>query len=429
MSDSVSASGGSAPPSTTVVSFAGQKSAHHDDLDGGSDGNPVEKKKRRRKLTSSASSPRLTAIMESTLTDHAERLVSLMDMEGVPPWGTRTKAHKKYLQDAKADRTLTLSQFNYRADELFQQQMKSSGNNDVADMEVNEGGVIKKIGSTTQKSSSPPIVGNYGTINLLGGEEVDESTLEECDFEMLIEKDVLSTGVEQQLSVDDERRAKIGGRPKMIEEDKADKAKYGNEVHKAKCNQCKNAIVEEFFSDGNTKPQSQLIKEHEKAHNLAPGTIPADTISRRITASRNAGFVKVVNKPGPKGAIEGQVEDSLVQYLLRLADFGFPANFREIRAIANSFIKETEVEKDIKKKKKDEVNGDDDGDALGTRWLQLFLNRHERLLKVGYPQLFDSERKEWTTYDNFERMFDRLEKALLLCKIAVRLTKHLFLIV
>ena len=174
---------------------------------------------------------------------------------------------------------------------------------------------------------------------------------------------------------------------------------------------------------GSSTARVDEIRDHalqQVVNEVVPKTILASTISERLKKAKTLGGpYEPCFKTGPKGTIEGEIEDLIVEIILAHDVFGRAMNYDEIIQLANDLIRDTSSAEEIQKRKVRECNDSEDGEILGKKWIKLFLNRKKDRLKTAFPNLYEKNRAAFSSYDNFVRMYDRLEKALLLGKIAV----------
>ena len=182
----------------------------------------------------------------------------------------------------------------------------------------------------------------------------DEEECEEREEEAAVSKMVTvdgeekgeggGAGAEELKKLDDtEYQRRRGGRPtnKSTEEEEAEGQKLENDRFT-----CRNWIVEEIQRrDGLGEDffHAEVIREGEIKFNLPSGTILASTISKRLFG----GGAKFADKPGPKGFLEGPIEETLADLLVKFAKHGFPLNKEEILALANLLVKGTEIDTNI----------------------------------------------------------------------------------
>ncbi|CAJ1940936.1 unnamed protein product [Cylindrotheca closterium] len=127
-----------------------------------------------------------------------------------------------------------------------------------------------------------------------------------------------------------------------------------------------------------------------------------------------------------KGAY-GNIHDAVMEELeLGGTDFLIPKTTIQSRAaswttiaLANSLVKGSELEdklKDFHSKIKVQPT-----ELLGKRWFKGFMNRHRDILNTGRGSKQDRARKDWTTYENVQQMYELVYEQMLRAGIAVRL--------
>lgn len=176
------------------------------------------------------------------------------------------------------------------------------------------------------------------------------------------------------------------------------------------------AILDAEAKEGGKKVnRSAFIRAGEDKFGLKRDIISSQSISYRIKQG-----VDSASKPGPKGIVEGPFEELVCTMSLAFGDHGQPLNNTSVLELANSMIAGTPHETAILEKKGRESNESSNGDTLGMKWLEGFKSRYRKALEFKFPQLFDERRAAWTKYENFELFYDRVDAAVLKCKLGVR---------
>jgi hypothetical protein len=215
----------------------------------------------------------------------------------------------------------------------------------------------------------------------------------------------------------EEKRRRRGGRPAKVTEDIEEEDEMDDE---SKAFQCRDfivkAILEAEAKEGGKKAnRSAFIRAGEDEFGLKRDTISSQSISYRL---KNG--VASASKPGPKGIVEGPFEELLATTCLAFADHGQPLNNTSVLELANDMIAGSSQETAILEKKGHESNESSDGATLGVKWLEGFKSRYRKALDFKFPQLFDERRAAWTKYENFELFYNRVDAAVLECKLGVR---------
>jgi hypothetical protein len=316
-----------------------------------------------------------------------------------------SKALEAYNSSSDCYPNFTIAQLTYRVQQQYEQQKVAA--------------VAEKICHSTEMDEdddSPLTTVGQGVVDLVGG--VGGSGLSPIvvhnDKEK--EEEIRDEKWEEKRRI--ERQKKIGGRPKREDKKRAEVSAADNKKKKL---DAENGIVAAYFQEGNVRGQRELITQYEKLYGLEEGTIRETTISMRLKRAREVGCIKPVFKPGPTGSIEGVIEGALCEYLSQMALFGFPLTTKGAIALANDLIADTPIEVETKKKKVAEVNDSKSDAALGQKWLTGFLNRYKNELKSKYPHFYDKDRAAWTNKQNFQMMYDRYAKALVMGKLVVSL--------
>ena len=358
----------------------------------------------RRRKTYGSSTARVDEIRDHALQQVVNEVVDIyINNNENLPYGTISRQLRKYLSQ-KGNYALTWAQLDYKVQEAIKILPPTTPKNITLPVlpYVTEVVLPKAI-----QAPLYTITGMLRTSNGIHNKPRDASELQQNDVEVIDHAKLLAA---------EERLKKRGGRPLKPS---AKKRKAEDDLTKAKF-KCRNEIVTEALKADNKTPVCELISEYEKKHDLPPKTILASTISERLKKAKTLGGpYEPCFKTGPKGTIEGEIEDLIVEIILAHDVFGRAMNYDEIIQLANDLIRDTSSAEEIQKRKVRECNDSEDGEILGKKWIKLFLNRKKDRLKTAFPNLYEKNRAAFSSYDNFVRMYDRLEKALLLGKIAV----------
>ncbi|CAJ1929012.1 unnamed protein product [Cylindrotheca closterium] len=140
--------------------------------------------------------------------------------------------------------------------------------------------------------------------------------------------------------------------------------------------------------------------------------IPKTTIQSRVRGN------KIATKRGPVSPVAA-FEPYILNIALYRQQAGQPLTQPETIALANSLVKGSELEdklKDFHSKIKVQPT-----ELLGKRWFKGFMNRHRDILNTGRGSKQDRARKDWTTYENVQQMYELVYEQMLRAGIAVRL--------
>ena len=193
-------------------------------------------------------------------------------------------------------------------------------------------------------------------------EEEEEATLMEMataekgprSVVLLTEEDTV--GLPAVVLTDAELQKRRGGRPSNISKEAAKKEE---EDASSKGYEARNWIIQEILRRdalGESFFHAEVIREGEIKFKLPTHSINASTISMRLKKD-----VSTASKPGPKGPLEGVIEDTIADMLLGFAKYGFPLNRSEIIELANRLVKGTLIEEAELRKKVKETNENKDG--------------------------------------------------------------------
>ena len=229
-------------------------------------------------------------------------------------------------------------------------------------------------------------------------------------------------GGEEEAGMDEEeKRRRRGGRPRKDANTSGIKEEEEEVDDGTKECRCRDSIVAAILeaespkNGGRKVNRSDFIRAGEDKFGLERGTISSQSICYRLQNG-----VASASKSGPKGIVEGPFEELLCTACLAFADHGQPLNNTSVLELANSMIAGTPYETAILEKKGRESNESSNGATLGVKWLEGFKSRYRNALEFKYPQLFDERRAAWTKYENFELFYDRVDAAVLTCKLGVR---------
>ena len=226
---------------------------------------------------------------------------------------------------------------------------------------------------------------------------------------------------EEAVMGEEEKKRRRGGRPKTDNNTSGIEEEEEQVDDGTKEFRCRDSIVAAILeaespkNGGRKVNRSDFIRAGEDKFGLERGTISSSSICYRLQNG-----VASASKPGPKGIVEGPFEELLSTTCLAFADHGQPLNNTSVLELANSMIAGTPYETAILEKKGHESNESSNGDTLGVKWLDGFKSRYRKALEFKYPQLFDERRAAWTKYANFELFYDRVDAAVLTCKLGVR---------
>ena len=115
------------------------------------------------------------------------------------------------------------------------------------------------------------------------------------------------------------------------------------------------------------------------------------------------------------------IEDKMVATMIRLARIRQPVTPTVAISLANSMIKDTPVQEALIEWKKN-TNSKQDPELWGTVGRKFWYNlkgRYDTVLATKKGQKFELDRSSWTTYSNFEQMYDEVVKEMVIAKVAV----------
>eukprot|EP00978_Attheya_sp_CCMP212_P006142 scaffold13838_cov51-Attheya_sp.AAC.1 len=127
------------------------------------------------------------------------------------------------------------------------------------------------------------------------------------------------------------------------------------------------------------------------------------------------------------------VEDQIVELCIRMAKIRQPLSCANGLCLANSVIKGTETEKKVRewqehnikacKMKKGNLDDDDDDvpGLLKTGYWKGFMNRNKHRLVSKKSQKYALDRKDWSTYNNINQMYDDIYDEMTEAGVAVEL--------
>ena len=107
------------------------------------------------------------------------------------------------------------------------------------------------------------------------------------------------------------------------------------------------------------------------------------------------------NKPGRANALSGEVENSLVEFLLTTASWGFPQTNQDLKSFVRHFL----IAKDLK------ISRFTDGVTPGTDWVKSFLHRHRNRLAERFGNNIKRARAQ-VSNATLDEYFVELEKSL-----------------
>ena len=102
-----------------------------------------------------------------------------------------------------------------------------------------------------------------------------------------------------------------------------------------------------------------------------------------------------------------EIEVVLLEMILSLARIGKPVMLMQALEIANSLVKNTEKEEEIKEWKWKHLKMKDPQHELGREYWCNFYTRHHDVLTTKKAVRFDQKRAEWCTKENLCQMYEK----------------------
>jgi hypothetical protein len=205
------------------------------------------------------------------------------------------------------------------------------------------------------------------------------------------------------------RKRQKGGRPKGTTV-KSSQAEY--DIYQKVCAEAardfQNAL-DEVAKTGKCRTKKglldQIIQDVKKRHNVEHFEIPPATVRKRILCKNLA--------PPHRGLVSPmeKIKPMLVELCIRLGRARQPLKCKDFLPLVNSIIKGSLTEKEGIEFKARYSHGDENAESagLGLGYHYGFLKRNEHRLVSKLGEKFAANRAEWSTYENFEKMYDGCE--------------------
>ena len=183
-------------------------------------------------------------------------------------------------------------------------------------------------------------------------------------------------------------------------------------------------VKESCAEDGNMRVSKgtyqSIVEEAEKKFSLDEGSIKVATVVNRLRTGRRlvaAGRGNV----SPLVAVEAH----FLEVILELATMRQPVTASGALNIINSMIASSNLQEEvILWKKTHGIRGENEG-KLGNHYWVNFKKRHPEINSKKAVR-FDSKRDDWCTYENFEKMYNGVYKAMVDARVAIELEEEVF---
>jgi hypothetical protein len=227
-------------------------------------------------------------------------------------------------------------------------------------------------------------------------------------------------------SNDDKARRNKGGRPKGTTNENAHsttvKIIRATNIVTTKYN----ALREKCNSEGKRVPKGSIddIIERAKADLSLDSSIiiPHSTIRARILRGNLQPLV-------PRGGLVSpmlEIEPLLVGIIVFLQGARQPVGKKVILALANDLVKDTGIEEKVIAFKKKYCGINCNTADLGPKYYEDFMKRNGHLLESKRGEKFANDRSEWSSYTNFEFMYDDIYDELVKSGNATKHNEALF---
>jgi hypothetical protein len=215
-----------------------------------------------------------------------------------------------------------------------------------------------------------------------------------------------------------------GGRPKgttnaqIIETNRSQKVAMNYAASKA-------ALMKESFSNSgyDRLPKGtykDIISETESKFSLSEGSLNIKTLLTRVKRGKLTCSGR--GRVSPMIALEAHFLDALLQ----LAAMRQPVTTKQALQLINSMVTTTNLKQSIIAWKKTNLPGsfeDEKAQYLGPKYWKNFKKRHPEL-KQRRAVRFDSNREDWCTKDNFEKMYSHIYPAMVQSGVAIELDEE-----
>ena len=187
----------------------------------------------------------------------------------------------------------------------------------------------------------------------------------------------------------------------------------------------KAALLKESFSNSgyDRLPKgtyNEVISETESKFSLEEGSLNIKTLLTRVKRGKLTCSSR--GRVSPMIALEAHFLDLLLQ----LAAMRQPVSTKQALQLINSMVATTNLKESIIAWKKANLPGsfdDEKAQYLGPKYWKNFKKRHPEL-KQRKAVRFDSNREDWCTVENFQKMYDHVYPAMVTSGIAIELEEE-----
>ena len=145
---------------------------------------------------------------------------------------------------------------------------------------------------------------------------------------------------------------------------------------------------------------SKLIADVKKKRKIEHVDIPLKTIQQRVFRKNEV----IHHSPGLVSPLL-QIEDTVVKFVIRMAEIRQSLTPSRGLALINSLITDTPIQKELEIWK--EKYSNNKSGSVGQSYWRAFLKRNAHKIISKRGQKYELDRQNWTTYANFVNMYDQ----------------------